>query len=110
LAGSSQKKTTLNSFFLAVIEGRGAMLDTISDLVTGIIEVTARGVYALVRMLFGWEASRERPAWVRVVAIGLILLLAAILFSLLFTVFITALYVLLAIAAVGAVLAFFAAS
>ncbi len=86
------------------------MLDTISDLIAGIVELTARGVYAIVRMLFGWEASRERPAWVRVIAIGLILLLAAILFSVLFTVFITAFYVLLAIVAIGAVLAFFAAS
>jgi hypothetical protein len=86
------------------------MLDTISDLITGIVELTARGVYALVRMLFGWEASRERPAWVRIIAIGLILLLAAILFSIFYTLFITAFYVLLAIAAIGAVLAFFAAS
>ncbi len=86
------------------------MLDTISDLITGIVELTARGVYALVRMLFGWEASLERPAWVRIIAIGLILLLAAILFSIFFTLFVTAFYVLLAIAAIGAVLAVFAAS
>jgi hypothetical protein len=86
------------------------MLDTISDLITGIVELTARGVYALVRMLFGWESSRERPAWVRVIAIGLILLIVVILFSIFYTLFVTAFYILLAIAAIGAVLAFFAAS
>jgi hypothetical protein len=47
---------------------------------------------------------------VSVVAIGLILLLAAILFSIFYTLFITAFYILLALVAVGAVLAFFAAS
>ena len=86
------------------------MLDTVGDLISGVVELAARGVYAILRMLFGWEASRERPAWVRVIAIGLILLVAVILFSIFYTLFITAFYVLLAIAAIGAVLAFFAAS
>ena len=66
----------------------------------------AQGVFAVVRTLFRWEASHERPGWVRVIAIGLIILFALSLVSMLFSLFVMAFYVLLAIAAVGAVLAF----
>jgi hypothetical protein len=82
------------------------MLDTIGDLISGVVELVARGVFAVARVLFRWEASVERPAWVRVVAIILILFVCATLFSFLFTFFLMAFYVLLAIAAIGAVIAF----
>jgi hypothetical protein len=83
------------------------MLDIVSDMITGIVELTAQIIYAIVSKLFGWEASRERPAWVRIVAISVILLTAAILFYVFLAVFISAFYALLAIAAIGAVIALF---
>jgi hypothetical protein len=86
------------------------MLDTIGDLISGLVELVARGVFAIARSLFRWEASAERPGWVRFVAIALILIVCAVLFSVLFSFFVMAFYVLLAIAAIGAVIAFFAGS
>jgi Na+/melibiose symporter-like transporter len=83
------------------------MLDTISDLISGIVEFVSRGVFAVARVLFRWEASAERPGWVRVVAIGIILVACASLLTLLVSLFVTALYVLAFIAAVGAAIAFF---
>jgi hypothetical protein len=81
------------------------MLDTIGDLVGGLVELVARGVFAIARGLFRWEASVERPGWVRVVAIAIILLICAALVSLLFTLFAVAFYVVLAIVLIGGVIA-----
>ncbi len=83
------------------------MLDSIGDLIGALVELVAQGVFAVARALFRWEASTPRPAWVRVVAIGLILAACVALFSILFTLFAVVFYILLAIAAIGAVLAFF---
>jgi uncharacterized BrkB/YihY/UPF0761 family membrane protein len=82
------------------------MLETISDLVNAVVELVARGVFALLRLMFRWEPSRERPAWVRALAIVVILAFAGTILSVAFAFFVTAFYVLLAIAAIGAVLAF----
>jgi hypothetical protein len=81
------------------------MLDTIGDLVSGLVELVSRAVFGLAKLMFRWEASVERPAWVRVAAIGLILLACAALFSLLVSIFAAAFYILLAVAAIGAVIA-----
>jgi hypothetical protein len=85
------------------------MLDTIGDLVSGLVELVARGVFAVVRGLFRWEASTPRPGWVRAVAIGLILLVAAGLVSLLLSIFAMLAYLAIAIAAIGAAVAWFGA-
>ncbi len=81
------------------------MLDTVGDLVSGLVELVARGVFAVCKAMFRWEASVERPAWVRVVAIAIILCVAAALVSVLFTLFAVVFYILLAIAVIGALLA-----
>jgi hypothetical protein len=81
------------------------MLDTVGDLVSGLVELVARGVFAACKAMFRWEASAVRPAWVRVVAIAIIVCIAAAMASVLFTLFAVAFYILLAIAVVGALLA-----
>jgi hypothetical protein len=81
------------------------MLDTVGDLVSGLVELVSLGVFALARSMFRWEASVARPAWVRVVAIGLILAACAALFGIIVTLFVTTFYILLAVAAIGAVIA-----
>ncbi len=86
------------------------MIDAISEFFGALIEMVASAVFALARRLFRWEASTPRPAWVRLVAIGIILAACAFLFSMLLSIFAFAFYAVLAIAAVVAVIAFFAAS
>ena len=82
------------------------MLDSIGDLVSGLVELVARGVYGVLRLIFRWETAPERPAWVRAVAIVLILLVTAVIASVFFAFLTMAFYVLVAVAVIGAIIAF----
>jgi hypothetical protein len=80
------------------------MLDTVGGLVSGLVELVARGVFALARRIFRWEASAERPGWVRAAAILIVLAMCAVLFSIVLTLFTAAFYILFVVAAIGAVI------
>ncbi len=86
------------------------MLEAIGGLFGALVEVVASAVFAVARSLFRWEASVARPAWVRLVAIGIILAVSVFLFSILLSIFAFAFYAALAVAAVIAVVAFFASN
>jgi hypothetical protein len=78
------------------------MLDTIGDLISGLVELVSRGVFAIARALFRWEASVERPVWIRAVAIGVILVICAGLLTLLFRLFAIVFYILIILAVIAA--------
>ncbi len=86
------------------------MLDTIGEIVGALVEMVASAVFAVARGLFRWEASAPRPAWVRVVAIGIILAACGVLLSMLLSILAFAFYVVVAIAVVVIAIAFFTAS
>ncbi|MGL4243045.1 MAG: hypothetical protein ACRCTI_18180 [Beijerinckiaceae bacterium] len=82
------------------------MLETLGDIVSGLVELVASFVYSVLKFLFRLEPGAERPAWVRAVAILLIIIAAGAIVYFAFAFFVTAFYVLVAIAAIGAVIGF----
>jgi hypothetical protein len=86
------------------------MLESISDLINAIVEIVANTLFAILRALFGWDAARERPTWLRIVSKTVIALLAIILISVLLAFLSAYLYVLAIVAAIGAVVALFGLS
>jgi hypothetical protein len=82
------------------------MLDTIGDVVGGLVELVAAAVHGLLKLVFRMEPGAERPGWVRAIAILLIVVAAGAILSFAFAFFAMAFYVLLAIAAIGAAIAF----
>jgi hypothetical protein len=80
------------------------MLDTLSNLVIGLVELVAGAVHWILKRIFGLKPEAERPGWVRALAILLIVGFAIIVLGLAFAFFVTAFYVLVVIASIGAVI------
>lgn len=82
------------------------MLDTISDIVNGLVEIVASALHGLLKLVLRLRPDAERPPWVRLLAILLIVAVALVILRLAFAFFVMAFYVLVAVAAIGAVIAF----
>jgi hypothetical protein len=82
------------------------MLDAAINLVVGLVEFVAGAVHWILKRIFRMKPGDERPGWVRAIAILLIVGFVIAILGLAFAFFVTAFYVLLVIAAIGAVIGF----
>jgi hypothetical protein len=81
------------------------MLESISDLINGIVDIVANSLFAILRVLFGWDAARERPTWLGVISKTITALIAIMLISVLLAFLSAYLYILAIVAAIGAIVA-----
>jgi uncharacterized BrkB/YihY/UPF0761 family membrane protein len=80
------------------------MLDTISDAIGAVVEIVASALHGVLRLVF--RMGPERPAWLRIVAAALVVVLTLAICSVLFAYLAFAVFVVAVGAALAAVVAF----